>query len=327
VLTLGEIDRMRAGRQQAVLLYLTDRCPVGCAHCSVSALPRGSRPADAALLDRLVDGLCGLDRVRLVGISGGEPFGERRALDRVTARLAAAGKQLVLYTSGNWGRDDGTAPAWTAAVLGRAACVVLSTDRYHAERLPDARYIAALRATASAGSWIAVQVLGGAEETARAERLLAVALGSSWPDRAEIRPTRMLARGRARAGTSRPRSGPPERPGRSFGACGLARAPVVRFDGRVTACCNEDVVTGHGPAALHAEAHSQRELHEVFAGLDDDRYLAAVAGAGPGALVRLPRYRELAERSFPGICSLCWALLGSGADRDPAVQAIGLVTR
>ena len=133
----------------------------------------------------------------------------------------------------------------------------------------------------------------------------------------------MLTRGRG----ARLRPGPPEWPGRSFGACGLARSPVVRFDGRVTACCNEDVVTGHGPAALHAAARSQRELHEVFAALDGDRYLAAVAGAGPGALVRLPRYRELGERSFPGICSLCWALLGSGADRDPAVQAIGLVTR
>ena len=56
---------------------------------------------------------------------------------------------------------------------------------------------------------------------------------------------------------------------------------MVRFDGRVTACCNEDVVTGHGPAALHAAARSQQELHDVFAALDDDRYLAAVAGPGP----------------------------------------------
>jgi organic radical activating enzyme len=323
VLTLGEIDRIRAGRQQAVLLLLTDRCPVGSAHCSVSALPRGRRPADAALLDLLVDELCELDRVRLVGISGGEPFLERRALDRVTARLAAAGKQLVLYTSGNWGRDDGTAPGWTSAVLARASCVVLSTDRYHAEHVPDARYVAALRAAASAGSWIAVQVIDRQEETARAERLLAGALGPGWPERAEIRPTPLLARGRA----ARPRTERSGLPGRSFGACGLARSPVVRFDGRVTACCNEDVVTGHGPAALHAAARGQGELREVFAAFDNDRYLAAVARAGPGALTGLPRYRGLGERPFPDVCSLCWALLGLGADRDPAVRAIGLVTR
>jgi L-lysine 2,3-aminomutase len=91
-LTLAAADELRSQPGRSVLLYLTDRCPVGCAHCSVSALPRGPRPGaggDPALLERLVDGLCGLERLRLVGISGGEPFGERRALESVTARLAA----------------------------------------------------------------------------------------------------------------------------------------------------------------------------------------------------------------------------------------------
>jgi hypothetical protein len=322
-LTLAAADELRSQPGRSVLLYLTDRCPVGCAHCSVSALPRGPRPGaggDPALLERLVDGLCGLERLRLVGISGGEPFGERRALESVTARLAAAGKQLVLYTSGNWGRDDGTAPPWTRAVLARAACVVLSTDSYHAARIAPARYRAALRAAAAAGSWIAVQVLGTPAQVAAAERLVAAALGPSWRDRAEIRGTALVPRGRAddlepaRAGA----------PGRSFGACRLARAPVVRYDGRLTACCSEDVVTGGGPAALHARAAGPAELRAALGTLERDPFLAAIAVAGPGALTRLPRYRELGERDHPDICSVCWALLRRGADRDPAVRAIGL---
>jgi hypothetical protein len=324
-LTLAAADRIRSQPGRAVLLYLTDRCPVGCAHCSVSALPRGPRP-EPALVERLVDGLCQLERIRLVGISGGEPFTERRALEAATTRLAAAGKQLVLYTSGNWGRDDGTVPGWTRDILARASCVVLSTDAYHAARIPEARYLAALRAAAEAGPWIAVQVIGTPAQRAEAERLLAAALGPSWPDQAEIRATELLPRGRAASPPPPPSApSPPSRPGYSSGPCFLARTPVVRYDGRVTACCNEDVVTGGGPAALHARADDAAELHATLGTMADDPFLAVVAAAGPGALTRLPRYREVGERAHPDICSACWALLGRGADSDPAVRAIGLL--
>jgi hypothetical protein len=324
-LTLAQVDRIRAQRHRAVLFYLTDRCPVGCAHCSVSAMPKGARPADAALLEQLVAGLCGMDRIRLVGISGGEPFTEPRALQMASARLADAGKHLVLYTSGHWGQDDGTAPRWTSAVLARTACVVLSTDKYHAARIPEARYVAALRAAADAGSWIAVQVLGTPAQISAAERLLARALGPSWAEQAEIRPTEQLARGRA-ARLRTARRGPAA-PGRSFGACRLVGSPVVRYDGRLTACCNEDVVTGHGPAALHSVGREPGELREALGAMDRDPFLSAMSVAGPGALTRLPRFRDLGQREYPDICALCWALLGQGADRDPAVRALSMVLR
>lgn len=330
-LTLAEADRIRSQPGRAVLLYLTDRCPVGCAHCSVSALPRGPRP-DPALFGRLVDELCQLDRIRLVGISGGEPFTEPAALAAATDRLAAAGKRLVLYTSGYWGGDDGTVPGWTREVLARASCVVLSTDTYHAARIAEPRYLAALRATADAGTWIAVQVIGTAAQLAEAERLLTRALGASWRDRAEIRATELLTRGRAARARRGPgqagRPGEPALPaqgGDLSGRCLLARAPVVRYDGRLTACCNEDVITGGGPAALHASADRPGELDRALGAMAGDPFLAAVATAGPAELIRLPRYRELGAEPHRDICSACWALLGRGAADDPAVHAVGLL--
>jgi hypothetical protein len=321
MLTLADIDAIRTQRLRSALLYLTDRCPVGCAHCSVSSLPRGARPADAGLLAGLVDGICASADITLVGISGGEPFTERRALQEVTGKLSAAGKRLVLYTSGNWGRDDGTAPPWTRAVLTRATTVVLSTDRYHAARIPSARYVAALTAAAAAGSWIAVQAVG---EAASAMRLLTSAFGTNWRERAEIRVTTLLNRGR---GTSLPATGEAtaaKRPGRDYGPCRLASAPVIRHDGRITACCDENVVTGHGPAHLHATAATAADLTRHLAALGDDPYLAIIGAAGPGALTRLPRYREIGDSYHDDICSACWALLRAGASQDPAVHALGL---
>lgn len=323
-LTLAQVDAIRAQRYRAALLYLTDRCPVGCAHCSVDAMPRGPRPVpgDVVLAERLVDGLCAMHSIRLVGISGGEPFGERRVLQAVTAKLAEAGKDVVLYTSGNWGRDDGTAPKWTHSVLARASCVVLSTDGFHAARLSEARYLAALRAAAAAGSWIAVQVISADGQQAEAERLLIAAFGSSWPELAEIRGTVLLPRGRA--ARLRPADGHAAGlPGRAFGSCHLARTPVVRFDGGLTACCNEDVVTGGGPRALHDRAAGPGELRSRLGAMERDPFLRAISAAGPGVLTTLPRYRDLGEQVHRDICSLCWALLRRGADRDPAVRAVG----
>jgi hypothetical protein len=92
----------------------------------------------------------------------------------------------------------------------------------------------------------------------------------------------------------------------------------------VTACCNEDVVTGRGPAELHSSARDGRELHERLRAREHDPYLRAIARVGPGRLTLLPAHRDLGERRHQDICSLCWALLERGADRDPAVRAIGL---
>jgi hypothetical protein len=207
--------------------------------------------------------------------------------------------------------------------------VVLSTDAYHAARIAAPRYLAALRAAAESGTWIAVQVIGTPAQTAAAGRLLTAALGPSWPDHAELRATALLSRGRAAAAPPADASPalppipapPPRQPGYSSGPCWLARTPVVRYDGRVTACCNEDVVTGGGPAALHGRANGAGELREALGAMAGDPFLAVVAAAGPGALTRLPRYREVGERTHPDICSACWALLGRGADSDPAVRA------
>src|SRR5207302_9575659 len=125
---------------------------------------------------------------------------------------------------------------------------------------------AALRGGAGAGTGMPGQVLGSGAQIAAAERLLVTALGSSWADRAEIRPTELLTRGRGtRLAAGRQGQARHALPGRSFGACHLVQAPVVRYDGRLTACCNEDVVTGHGPAALHAVGRGAQELRDGLA--------------------------------------------------------------
>ncbi|MHA6757812.1 hypothetical protein [Streptacidiphilus sp. PAMC 29251] len=305
-LTLTEIDGYRQARGRSALLYLTDRCPVGCDHCSVDARPLGPRITDRAQFARVLDLLCGTAALTVVGISGGEPFIERQGLVLAARRLTAAGKLIVPYTSGSWGRNP---PAWIDEILRLSSCIVLSTDAFHAARLPTASVINAARTIAAAGVWIGCQVLAGEHQQAAATALLVEAFGPDWTSYAELRPIPLLPHGRA-AGRA---AAPPTARGR----CTVAGTPVVRYDGHISACCNEVVATGGGPAGLRHHADTPGVLEHLAA----DPYLTALGTAGATALTRLPEYRDLAQTPVSDLCALCWRMVERGTT-GPALQAL-----
>ncbi|MEU8383234.1 radical SAM protein, partial [Streptosporangium sp. NPDC048865] len=130
MLRLAELDALRRQRGRSALLIVTDRCPVGCAHCSVDSRPDGPRITDHVLFEEIVEGLCADEDLRVVGVSGGEPFVERRGLTLAARRIHESGKALVPYTSGHWGAG-GDPPGWVRSVLGLSACVVQEQPGAH----------------------------------------------------------------------------------------------------------------------------------------------------------------------------------------------------
>ncbi|WP_035844826.1 radical SAM protein [Kitasatospora azatica] len=321
-LTHAEINRIRQTRGATALLFITDRCPVGCAHCSVDSRPDSPRITDFALFEQIVDQLCADPERTMIGISGGEPFVERRGLTLAARRIADAGKELVVYTSGVWGAAVDP-PAWIHEVLDHCACVYLSTDAYHEAGTGPERFIGAARVIAGHGLPIVVQVVDQDGGPARAEELLRAAFGSDWPQYAELVPTQGLPHGRGAELFERAA----RVPGRRLGACELVISPVVRYDGRVTACCNETVLMGGGPAALRRDCTSGAEVGEAVAGFQRDPLYRAIGTVGGGALTQHPRFRELADRQFGDICGLCWAMTKRvvPAEDNPLLRAIELV--
>jgi hypothetical protein len=309
-LTAAEVADARLVPGKSALLFLTDRCPVGCAHCSVDSSRDSPRITDFGLLGELLTGLASRRGTRVVGVSGGEPFVERRGLTTTARTLAGAGKQLVIYTSGIWAANADV-PRWTADVLALASCVYLSTDAYHAAHLPDAVFVRAARAIAAAGPWIVTQVAGPPAQAARAQSLLSVALGPAWREHAEVRRVPLLTAGRG-ASLSRASVSPgwraPVQPGADFGRCLLAAAPVIRYDGWVSACCNENVAMGEGPARLRRRVSTGTELAAALTAFADDHYLRAIGTAGMGPLTTLRTYQDLSARPFPHICQLCFQM-------------------
>ena len=302
-LNLSEIEAARLQAGESALLFITDRCPVGCRHCSVDSRPDSPRITDFDLFREVISGLAA-GPFSIIGISGGEPFVERRGLPYAVDQLIGSGKDVVLYTSGFWAVKD-HAPEWVNAVLDGCASVVLSTDAFHQAAVGGARFLNAARVVASRGVPIVVQVLDLPSELTRASDLLAAALGQSWMTLAEIKPIPMLPYGRATGFLPRTATYAAQ----TFGPCEIARAPVIRYDGIVHACCNESVLLGGGPGWLRRRVRTREDLADAIAYYGQSPLLQTIAWAGVGELAKHPLARNLASREFSSICGACWKLV------------------
>jgi hypothetical protein len=316
--TSADILHARATPAATVLLFITDRCPVGCAHCSVDSRPDSPRITDFALFEEVVAALSTSD-FQLIGISGGEPFIERRGLGLATERLAAAGKDISIVTSGVWATSE-TPPPWISEVIRRCGCLVLSSDMFHSDVLPEGRFSNAARAVAREDVWIVTQVINEPGMVEHAHALLTAAFGPSWRDFAEIMTAPLLPYGRA-AGLFQLT---PTTAGRDFGSCRLARSPVLRYDGVMSVCCNENVIMGRGPDRLRRTARDRESIAAALADLGGHALYRAIAAAGPGVLTADPRLKHLAEQRFTNICQLCWSVTEKVGDQpdDRVLTAI-----
>lgn len=319
------IERIRAARGRSILLFLTDRCPVGCAHCSVDSRPNSATITDFALFEDIVDWICEESSIEVVGISGGEPFIERRGLELASRRFSESGKAQVIFTSGVWATQANPLP-WVREVLGRTSCVYLSTDAFHASTISDEQFIRAATVIASAGAWIVVQVIADGTEHERATGLLRDAFGEGWSDKCELNVVQPLVHGRgARVFRLHDMT-----LGQSFGPCSLVRSPMIRYDGRVSACCNESVIQNLGPSRLRRRAKSRTAMANAVSAFHRDALLRVIGDVGLGALTGHPRFSDLAKIRFRCNCDLCWEILHrapNSAESDPLVNAIAALGR
>ncbi|ETK37750.1 radical SAM protein [Microbispora sp. ATCC PTA-5024] len=319
--TVADAERLRRTPGATLLLFLTDRCPVRCAHCSVGSRPDGPTIRDRALFTEVVAGIGAIPELEVVAVSGGEPFAERWGLTRAVEGLHDSGKALVVFTSGYWASER-SAPAWITRLLAKVSTVYLSTDGFHARGVTPARLRSAARAAVDAGCHLVVQVLdepGGREAVSR---MLGELLGDGR-QAAEINTITPLRLGRGRDVFA---AAPPQ-PLSPAVRCGLASSPTIRYDGTVTACCNEAVIMGRGPGALRTVVRRREDVGPALTRLRRSPIPRALAACGIGPLAELPPFRDLARRPFSTVCEACWAAHGILEDGPGATRLVeGLLT-
>lgn len=296
-----EIERIRQTRGASLLLFITDRCPVACAHCSVDSRPDSPMISDFELLGELLQGICQLESVEVVGISGGEPFTERRGLTLACEALKRNNKSIVIYTSGVWATKENKEPRWIVDILKSCSTVYLSTDSFHQNRVPVEHFQRAALDIVKAGAWLVVQTLEVEKTTTLLERVF----GSDLSECAEVVGITPLRNGRGHdlfeLNALQPAS--------AMGTCSLAITPVIRYDGNITSCCNEDIIMGKGPARFRSVARSGSDLRRTLTQFKHDPVMKSVAQVGLGQILIHPKLDALNKKKYLNNCELCWKVM------------------
>lgn len=307
---LAELIGLRPVPCAGLLLTLTRRCPLSCAHCSTSSTTVGEEPG-AEQLRAFVGSFTADDRPEAVMLTGGEPL-LRPGLAYELATLArAAGSRSVLL-SGMFFARDGRIPPPVLRAIGAVDHFSASLDVFHEREVPRADVFRAVRQVRDAGVAVSFHLAGtGPDDPYLAD--VTAAVRREFADQVpmlvnEVRPVGRAAAWAA-AGAQRPAAGG----GRAL-PCAMAAWPTVAFDGAVLACCNQRAVDGRPiPAHLSLGHIAQDDWATVRRRSLSSPVLRMVRTVGPEHL--RGRYAPGADECG-GYCAGCRDL-----SRHPAVIA------
>jgi len=299
----AEVLALRTVPAAGVFLSLTRRCPLHCAHCSTRSSPDAEQhPAELFL--RLADSFTSDCRPELVSLTGGEPLLRPRLVRELARRCHQAGARVELL-SGAFFLRGGTIPRRIREAVGELDHLAVSIDRFHEAEVPRAAVLGLLAELAAAGMDVSVQLTGEGEGDPYLDEAIAdvrARLGDRVPMFVGL-----LGPG-GRAADWLPPAPPPSSPPVAYG-CDAASWPVVSFDGRVVACCNQEAVDGPTPEHLllgHVATDGWPVLRRRALRLAS---LRAIRTYGP---------RWLAEREglgcAVGVCESCHLLAAPGLE-------------
>ncbi|MGY5000075.1 radical SAM protein [Streptomyces griseus] len=252
---LAELVARRPFPAAGLLIGLTRRCPLRCAHCSTGSDLFTRQEPDGGQLERFVGSFTEENRPDVVMLTGGEPLLLPALAERLSTLARRAGSRTALLSgmffarSGSaraGGRFGGLSGGRRGAAIPPAILRAIrsvdhfsaSLDVHHEREVPRADVFRALHRIRAEGVAVSLHLTGtGAADPylAGLTRAVEEEFGGQVPCLVnEVRPF-----GRAAAWARPARSGPDPA---AASPCSMAAWPVVAFDGRVLACCNQDTV-------------------------------------------------------------------------------------
>lgn len=316
---LDELVALRPVPAAGVLVSVTNRCPLHCAHCSSSSTPTSQQP-DADALAGFIDSFrCG-QAPRVLMLTGGEPLLRPGLVVELAERARAAGTATAVLT-GAFFAARADLPDTIRDVIDAVDHFSVSIDAFHEREVPRASVFRLLRRAIQHGTAVSIHAIGTASDDGYLDRL-ADDVGQAFGGAVPILASTLRPVGRAALWSSAPAPASAAAPRREAPRpralpCAMAAWPVVAADGTVLACCNQ-LVVDRGPAPAH--------LRLGHIAVDGWERIAAATLASP--LLRLiraagPEYlRWLADPSSAesGHCSSCRALDPVTLAGHPAVR-------
>ncbi|MEU1184950.1 radical SAM protein [Streptomyces sp. NPDC005820] len=233
---LAELIALRPVPCAGLLLTLTRRCPLNCAHCSTSSTTAGEEPVAEQLL-RFTESFTDADRPEAVLLTGGEPLLLPGLVGELAARVRAAGSRTALL-SGMFFARGGRIPRPVMRAITAVEHFSASLDVFHEREIARRDVFRAVRQVLDSGVPASFHLTGsGPRDPYLAE--LTSEIRREFDDRVPMLVNHVRAVGRAAAW-----AGVGARTGAGHQAlpCAMAAWPVVAFDGAVLACCNQRTV-------------------------------------------------------------------------------------
>ena len=304
---LATLMGLRPIAAAGLLVTLTRRCPLSCAHCS-TASTMDAEQVEAVRLRRFIASMTAESAPQVVLYTGGEPLLRPELLVDLASANRAAGCAAAVLTGGFFARG-GPIPDRIWRALLSCDHVSFSLDAYHEREVSRAEVFGCLQSLLDAGRDVSLHVIGqGSEDEYLADVTSAVLrrFGAHVPMLvSELRPV-----GRAAAWLNSQRQATLDARPRP---CSLAAWPVISFDGTVLACCNQGVVdTRPVPEHLRLGHLDTDDWPAIRQRLRHSPMLRMVRTVGPLHL----QARFGSDGGCTGYCESCRRL-----SDDPAVLA------
>lgn len=234
---LVDLVALRPVRCAGVLVTLTQRCPLACAHCSSSSTPTGAEP-DAAALLRFVGSFGEAQQSPdVIMLTGGEPLLRPDLVADVAGSARLAGTRSALLT-GAFFAPRRRLPSRIRRAVHAVDHFSVSIDRFHERQVARADVFWLLRRVLDDAIPVSVHAVGSGPDDPYLADLVAEVrrtFGTEVP--MLVSSLRAVGRAAAWAGAV-----PVEAVGPQVRPCSMAAWPVVAQDGMVLACCNQDTV-------------------------------------------------------------------------------------
>jgi pyruvate-formate lyase-activating enzyme len=340
---LAELIDRRPEPGAGVLVTLTQRCPLRCAHCSSSSTMDGSEPGAAALRD-FVASFAGGPAPDVLMLTGGEPLLRPDLVADLAGTARRAGTRSAVLTGAFFARG-GRTPERIRRAIDAVDHFSVSTDPFHEREVPLDDVLHLLREVLDRGVPASLHLTAAGPADPYVDAVVARvrrSLGQAVP--MLVNTVRPVGRAAAWAG-----AGPVDAADGRVLPCAMAAWPVVAHDGAVVACCHQPVIDRRpvpdhlllgdiardgwpvvrqralaSPVLRMVRAVGPAHLYARFGAPDDPRAAAGYC-AGCRHLGDRPDVVEAARRAGGGPVG---ALLDrAAADAQRAGGAVGFVRR
>ena len=291
---------------------LTYKCQVSCPHCILEAGPH--RKEEMQISDafewirQISDYRNGY--VRVLSLTGGEPFYNKRNLREIATFGERNGLFVSVVTNAFWASTQRKAVG-ILKELRAIKLISISTDIYHLESIPFERVENAIMGARKLGIPYTVSVCTE-NETDRAYKELLDKL-SGITEKDTILTAITFRAGRALKNLNASNYETSENPPAS--ACSAASSPVIFPDGRVVACIGP-VIDLAFPHPLVLGNLRESTLHEILETAESNPILHAIRIWGPRKLISMIKETELnqylPERYIKdSVCNACYCLVSN----------------